>query len=75
MPEIRSSKAARSMNPRWTNVILYGINGDTGAYVAVVKLACVKNPKYAVMIFMDKLVTLMKYRRIVKHQNKMPTES
>jgi hypothetical protein len=27
---IRSSKAARSVNPRWTNLILYGINGDTG---------------------------------------------
>jgi hypothetical protein len=27
---IRSSKAARSVNPRWKNLILYGINGDTG---------------------------------------------
>jgi hypothetical protein len=26
---IRSWKAARSVNPRWTNLILYGINGDT----------------------------------------------
>jgi hypothetical protein len=27
---IRSSKAARSVNPRWTNLILYRVNGDTG---------------------------------------------
>jgi hypothetical protein len=28
--EKRSSKPARSVNPRWTNLILCGINGDTG---------------------------------------------
>jgi hypothetical protein len=27
---IRSSKAARSVKPRWTSLMLYGINGDTG---------------------------------------------
>jgi hypothetical protein len=27
---IRSSKAARSVNSRWSNSVLYGINGDTG---------------------------------------------
>jgi hypothetical protein len=27
---IRSLKAARSVNQRWTNLLLYGNNGDTG---------------------------------------------
>jgi hypothetical protein len=27
---IRSSKAVGSVNPRWTNLVLYGIDGDTG---------------------------------------------
>jgi hypothetical protein len=35
---IRSSKVARSVNPRWTNLILYGINGDTGTRPWEVKL-------------------------------------
>jgi hypothetical protein len=28
--EKHSSKVANSVNPRWTNLILHGVNGDTG---------------------------------------------
>jgi hypothetical protein len=36
---IRSSKTAPSVNPRWTSLILYGINGDTGTRPWKVKLS------------------------------------
>jgi hypothetical protein len=38
MPRIRPSKAARSENPCWTNLILYEINVDTGTQPWKVKV-------------------------------------
>jgi hypothetical protein len=35
---IRSAKAGSSVNSRWTNLILYGINGDAGTRPSKVKL-------------------------------------
>jgi hypothetical protein len=47
---IRSSKAVLSVNPRWTNLILYGIDGDKGTRPWKVKVNEQKI-KYIVMIF------------------------
>jgi hypothetical protein len=40
---ICSLKAARSVNPRWTNLILHGINVDTGTRTWKVKVNKHKN--------------------------------
>jgi hypothetical protein len=34
----RPSNVARSVNPRWTNLILHGINGDAGTRSWKVKI-------------------------------------
>jgi hypothetical protein len=48
---IRSSKAALSVNPRWTNIILYWLMGDTGTRPWKVKANKQIYHKYTVMIF------------------------
>jgi hypothetical protein len=48
---ISPSKAARLVNLRWTNLTLYGIDGDVGTWPWKVKIKKQKNYKYIVMIF------------------------
>jgi hypothetical protein len=67
-PSIRgggvSSKAVRSLNPRWTKLILYGINGDTGTRPWKVEVSESGYGVYAAMIHMNKL------RDTIEHQRK-----
>jgi hypothetical protein len=49
---IRSSKAVLSVNPRWTNLILYGNNGDTGMRPWKVKVKKHKNHKFHLTIYL-----------------------
>lgn len=62
----RSSKAARSANPRWTKLMFYGINKDTGTWLWKAKVTKKNHNYMRTNCIIGKLCIKIKYHRIVR---------